>query len=193
MKNSKTRTIQFRRKRKGKTDYKARLALLKSGKPRLVIRKSLKNIQAQIVVYEEKGDKVLFSAHSNELRKLGWKMCTNNIMSAYVIGMLIAQKAKKNKIAEAVVDIGLQAPVKGSRLYAVVKGAIDNGLNVPCSKKVLPTEERVSGKHVEDYAGKLVENEAAFKKQFSKYLKDGMNPKDASKYLGNIKNKVIGA
>ena len=69
----KRRVIPFRRKREGKTNYKKRIAFLTSEKPRLVIRKSLKNITAQIVIYEPKGDKVIASACSAELTKLGWK------------------------------------------------------------------------------------------------------------------------
>ena len=44
-------SLPFRRKRKGKTNYKKRLKLLLSNKPRLVIRPFIKNIIAQIVEY----------------------------------------------------------------------------------------------------------------------------------------------
>ena len=53
MKKGKTHRIKFRRKREGKTDYRKRLKLLLGGKPRLVVRKSLKNITAQIAVYSK--------------------------------------------------------------------------------------------------------------------------------------------
>ena len=43
----------FKRKRLGITDYKKRLSLLLSNKPRLVIRKSLKHINVQIIEYKE--------------------------------------------------------------------------------------------------------------------------------------------
>ena len=66
------RFVPFKRKLQGKTDYRKRLVLLKSGKPRLVVRKSLNNISTQIIAYETAGDKVLVAATSRELLKLGW-------------------------------------------------------------------------------------------------------------------------
>ncbi|MDP6704490.1 MAG: hypothetical protein QF775_03320, partial [archaeon] len=62
----------FRRRKSNQTDYRKRLSLLKSGKPRLVVRKSLKNIQVQLVNYTDSGDTILASASSTELNKLGW-------------------------------------------------------------------------------------------------------------------------
>ena len=59
-----TRSVPFRRKREGRTDYKKRLAMLKSGKARLVVRKTLKNIYAQIIKYDAKGDIIIASACS---------------------------------------------------------------------------------------------------------------------------------
>ena len=66
-----TYTVQFRRKRKGLTNYWKRLSILTSNKPRLVVRKSLKNIQAAIIVYGKKGDIVKVSSHSSNLKKFG--------------------------------------------------------------------------------------------------------------------------
>jgi len=66
--------LQHRRRREGRTDYHARLSLLKSGKPRLVVRKSLKNITCQIIGFAQIGDATLVSADSRELKSFG---CTN--------------------------------------------------------------------------------------------------------------------
>ncbi|MEK6886550.1 MAG: 50S ribosomal protein L18 [Nanoarchaeota archaeon] len=147
----KRRVIPFRRKREGKTNYKKRIAFLTSEKPRLVIRKSLKNITAQIVIYEPKGDKVIASACSAELTKLGWKFSGGNIPAAYLVGFLAGKKAKTAKIGEAIADVGLYQPIKGSKLYAVLKGAIDAGLSVPHDETSLPKAERINGKHIADY------------------------------------------
>ena len=57
----------FKRKTLGITDYKKRLRLLASNKPRLVVRRSLRHSIAQIIEYNEKGDKVLVSATTREL------------------------------------------------------------------------------------------------------------------------------
>src|SRR3989338_7954240 len=115
-------TVAYKRKRSGKTNYKKRLKLLISSKPRLVIRKSLKSTLLQLVEYDADGDRVVASASSRDLVKLGWKASISNLSSAYLTGMLLGQKAKKAKIGEAVLDIGLNSPVKGSILFAGVKG-----------------------------------------------------------------------
>jgi large subunit ribosomal protein L18 len=59
--------VPYRRRHEGKTDYRARRALVISGKPRLVVRSTLKNVTAQIIVAKPHGDEVLVSAHSKEL------------------------------------------------------------------------------------------------------------------------------
>ena len=63
--------VPHKRRREGKTDYRKRLKLLKSKKPRLVVRKSLKHVRAQIIKYSPKGDETLVSATSEELKKFG--------------------------------------------------------------------------------------------------------------------------
>lgn len=142
--------VAYRRKREEKTDYKNRLVLLKSGKLRLVIRKSLKNVTAQFVEYSPSGDKILVSAHTNELKKYGWTKSSRNIPAAYLVGLLAGLKAKKKNIKEAILDLGMYKNIKGSILYAALKGALDAGINVPHSKEVLPPEDRIKGLHLKN-------------------------------------------
>jgi len=138
-------TVRFRRRRDGATNYKKRLALLKSRKPRLVIRKTNKYIICQVLQYDPKGDKVVASANSKELVKLGWKGATANLPASYLTGLLIAKKAK---VKEAVADLGLYDSTKGSKIYAALKGAIDGGLNVSAGEENFPSEDRIAGKHL---------------------------------------------
>lgn len=145
------KTISKRRKREGKTDYKQRLKQLKGFKPRLVARKSLKNVIAQIIRYTPKGDLVEAAAHSSELKTFGWNGSKNNIPAAYCVGLLLGKKARAKNINEVVFDIGLNASTKSSRLYAVLKGALDAGLSIPHAEDNLPSEERLLGKHIEEY------------------------------------------
>ena len=112
MTHKKVFTIPFSRKRERRTDYKARLAMLKSDTLRLVVRKSNKHIQVQLINYVDKGDIVLKSAHSRELEKFGWKISTSNIPAAYLVGLLIGRRAKGK---EAIFDLGLQSPKAGSK------------------------------------------------------------------------------
>jgi len=148
MRRPKRFVIPHRRHREGKTDYRLRLRLLKSGKPRLVVRKSLKNIICQIVKYEESGDRTIVSSHSGELKKFGWKFHGGNIPSAYLTGLLCAEKARKHKIGKAVFDIGLYSSTPGNSLYSALKGALDGGLEIPHSEDILPKPERFAGKHI---------------------------------------------
>ncbi|MEK6864797.1 MAG: 50S ribosomal protein L18 [Nanoarchaeota archaeon] len=150
------RFVPFKRKLQGKTDYRKRLVLLKSGKPRLVVRKSLNNISTQIIAYETAGDKVLAAATSRELLKLGWTGKRKNMPAAYLTGYLCGIHAKKAGITEAIFDAGFYTSVNGSVVYAVLKGAIDSGLKIPHNEVVFPPEDRIKGKHIK---GKDVEAE----------------------------------
>jgi large subunit ribosomal protein L18 len=163
------KVVNYRRKREGRTDYKKRLKMLVSGIPRLVIRRTNKNMIVQIVEYSDNGDKIILTANSSELKKNGWKHATANIPAAYLTGMLAAQKAKKAGVEKAIVDLGLQQAKAGSRLYAVVKGAVDNGLDVPSSEDVFPSEDRLSGKHIAAYTkeGKFKHSPSDIEKSFS--------------------------
>lgn len=141
--------MALKRRREKKTDYKKRLALVKSGKIRLVIRRSLNNIRVQFVEFNPSGDKTLISAISTELKKLGWNR-TGNVPGSYLTGLLAGKKAKEKKIDEAVLDIGLQSSTKGSRIYAALKGVLDAGVNVVHSEKILPDENRIKGSHISE-------------------------------------------
>jgi large subunit ribosomal protein L18 len=144
-----TGVILLKRRREKRTNYKKRLALLKSDKTRLVIRKRLSNISVQFINFDSKGDQTITSAFSSELKKHGWTK-TGNIPAAYLTGLLAGKRAKAKKIEEAVLDLGLQTSTKGSRLYAALKGVLDSGVNVPHSETILPNEDRIKGKHISE-------------------------------------------
>ncbi|MBW2996084.1 50S ribosomal protein L18 [Candidatus Woesearchaeota archaeon] len=149
--NSKKATVQFKRKRKGKTNYKKRLRLLLSGKPRLVIRIFMKNTCAQIIEYQPAGDKVIVAAAARELEPLGWKFNKGNVPAAYLTGLLAGKKAVKAGVKEVILDSGLSKPTKGSRIYACLKGALDAGLNIPHEKEIFPDDSRIKGEHIAKY------------------------------------------
>jgi len=190
MKKNKILTVEFRRKRKDKTDYKKRLILLKSGKARLVVRKSKDNMLAQLVKYLPQGDNVVVSASSIELKKYGWNYSKSNLPSSYLVGLLVGKKAISKGIKEAILDIGLTASIKGSRVYAVLKGAIDAGLKISHSPEILPDEKRIRGEHIKTYAEKIKGTDA-YKKQFSGYLKGNIKPEEIDKVFANAKNNIM--
>ena len=142
----------MRRRREARTDYHQRLRLLKSGKPRLVARKSNSHVRAQLVVTSPLGDETLASASSEDLEEYGWEAPTGNMPAAYLTGLLAGLRALDAGLEEAVLDIGLNSPTPGSKVFAVQEGAIDAGLDIPHNDSVLADWERTRGEHIAAYA-----------------------------------------
>ena len=107
--------MQFSRRRRGITNYRKRLALLKSGIPRAVVRFSNSKITVQIIDFSKEGDKVLASANSIDVAGVGWKGSKTNIPASYLSGMMAAKRALKAGISSAVLDIGRITPTPGGR------------------------------------------------------------------------------
>lgn len=179
--------VDFRRKREGRTNYRKRLALLSSYEKRIIARIGKKSIIAQIVEYSPAGDKVVLSAHPKELRALGWKFSTANTPAAYLMGYLLATKAKKNKIERAIFDIGLKHAISKSKIFAFLKGAVDAGLDVPHGAEAFPDDSRITGKHIEEFAKA---KSSGSKSQFGEYAKVGADPQSISKVFADVKAKI---
>jgi len=144
------RTIK-RRRRENKTDYKARRILLTSGLPRIVVRRTNKYYILQAVESSEAQDKVIATVTSKELLKNGWDAkaagSLKSIPAGYLTGLLMAKKLGKGKY---IVDLGMARTLQGGRVFSVVRGLIDGGLDVPANEKVFPSEERLNGDHLKD-------------------------------------------
>jgi len=94
--------VKFRRRREGKTDYRARKRLItqdqnKYGSPkyRLVVRFTNRYVIAQIVYAEIDSDKVLAHATSAELPRYGLSNGLKNYAAAYCTGLLVARRLLK--------------------------------------------------------------------------------------------------
>jgi large subunit ribosomal protein L18 len=151
------KTIRLRRRRENKTDYKNRLNLLKSGKDRIVIRKTNKYVVVQAVNSNEAQDKVIAGVSSKALLNNGWdKKFEGSLKSTpacYLTGLLLAKKLGKG---EFIIDMGMARNKAGNRIYAVVRGLIDGGLKIPASEKVFPSEDRLNGEHLKDDLKKVI-------------------------------------
>jgi len=123
-----------------------------------VVRVTLRNVSVQLIDYDPKGDRVIVVAHSRELVEMGWDQATGNIPAAYLTGYLAGKRAKQKGLSNAVLDIGLREPTKGSGVFAALKGMVDAGLEIPHGKDVLPSKERLMGKHIGDDVEKMVQN-----------------------------------
>ena len=144
--------VQYRRRAEGKTDYAARKKFLEGKKPRIIVRKTNRYIIAQLVESKEAQDKVVCSVNSKELVGYGWpnKYSIKNLAASYLAGYLLGKKMKQKKYQEAILDIGLIRSTKGNRMYAVLKGAVDAGIEIPFSEEILPSEKRIKGEHLDE-------------------------------------------
>lgn len=199
-----------------------------SPKYRLVVRFTNKDIITQIVSAKIIGDQVLAAAYAHELTRYGFPVPhVTNYAAAYATGLLLARRVlTKLNLADkyqgntqvdgndynvealddgpnpfrALLDVGLRRTTTGSKLFAVLKGATDGGLDVPHSERrfVGYDEEGkkadaevlrkyIFGGHVSEYMKLLAEeDEAKFNKQFSLYVKAGIKADD----LQNVWAKV---
>jgi len=193
-------------------------------KYRLVVRITNTRVITQIVNATLTGDEITCAAYSDELTRYGVKLGHKNYAAAYCTGLLLARRVlqqfgldkKYGGVTEvtgewhenvpeedddpnpltAYLDIGLARASTGANIFAVLKGAVDGGLNVPHSERRFrgwdssandgegdydPEVHRDSifGKPVADYMRLLKEeNEEAYQKQFSRYIKEGINADD---------------
>jgi large subunit ribosomal protein L18 len=182
--------LPYRRRREGKTDYKLRRALVKSGKPRAVVRLTNQYVTVQITDATITGDIVRAAASSKELSSLGWKGGLGNLPAAYLTGALAARRAIAKGVKEAILDIGLKGATKGSKLFAALKGLADSGLIVPHSPERLPPMERIGGSHIATYAKSLAGEHDLYKKRFSAYLSRGLKPEDLSSHFDQVRKAV---
>ncbi len=186
--------VQLRRRRSGKTDYQARKAMVLSGRPRLVARSSLKNVNAQIIIAKPIGDQVLAAANSRELiKKYGWKAATGNIPAAYLTGLLCGLKAKAAGVDGAILDIGMIIPTKGSKVFAVLNGVIDAGIEVPHSEEKI-VKERTKGSHIANYAQELNEADSEeYKAKFSKFIAQDVAPEKLPEHFSKVRAAIVGS
>ncbi len=142
--------VPYRRRREGKTDFRKRLRHLKSGQPRLVVRRTLTKTIVQVAEYHPEGDRILAQATSQELAKVGWSTSTSTLPAAYLTGLLAAKRATAAGVETAILDGGLGKPSTGGKTYGALQGAMDGGLDVAHGEEVLPSGERIRGEHLGD-------------------------------------------
>ncbi len=115
------------------------------------------------------------------LKKYGWEYSFKNVPAAYLTGRMIAVKVMDAGIKNAVLDIGMNK--FSFRLKAVLKGIIDQGLNIPHGEKTeFPDQQHLEGGKIMEYI-KNKKNPA----QFSAYKDDNMTKK-----FDNILKKIEG-
>ncbi len=171
-------------------------------KYRLVVRITNTRVIAQAIFATLKGDKVFCQADSFELKKWGLKAGLANYASAYATGLLLARRLlKKVKLDDMykpndniaqdydtaknyqdkrpfklILDIGLKATTTGAKVFAVMKGAADGGVEIPHSTSRFPgykedeeenkvLRDRILGVHIDNYM-KVLEKTEKYELQF---------------------------
>jgi len=188
-----------------------------SPKYRLVVRLTNTDVVAQIVYAKISGDFVLAAAYGHELTGYGMPVGHTNYAAAYATGLLLARRVLTQlKLADkyqgntapngedynvthledgpkpfyALLDVGLARTTTGHRIFAVLKGATDGGIEVPHSEtrfvgydkeaKKLNADvlrKYIFGGHVKDYILHLKkEDSAKYEKLFSQYIKNKVDP-----------------
>lgn len=200
-----------------------------SPKYRLVVRFTNKDIIAQIVTAKLTGDEVLTCAYAHELPRYGIKRGLTNFSAAYAVGLLVARRhLKKIGLAEtyigkeecdgemyeieeedekrpfsAILDIGLCHTTTGNKVFAVMKGAVDGGIDIPHNEKRFPAytkeegfsaemlKERILGNHISEYMEYLLEeDEDKYKECFSGYIRDGIEADQIEDIYLNAHKKI---
>ncbi|XP_050205004.1 60S ribosomal protein L5-like [Mercurialis annua] len=94
--------VKYKRRREGKTDYRARIRLINQDKNkyntpkyRFVVRFTNKNVIAQVIHSRIVGDLVLAAAYSHELPQYGLEVGLTNYAAAYCTGLLLARRVLK--------------------------------------------------------------------------------------------------
>jgi large subunit ribosomal protein L18 len=182
-------TSTFRRIRERKTNYRKREKLLIGKKDFVTVNVSDQNVSAQLIRPELLGDKVMASVHSNELLSYGWKGSRKNIPSCYLVGLLLGKKCIQKKITRAILYIGKRHFT--TKIAACLKGMSEAGLEMPFSEEILPTEERIQGNHIAEYAKKIKSNDDLYKSRFSSNLGSGLEPEKYPNHFSEVKDRIV--
>jgi large subunit ribosomal protein L18 len=151
----------FRRRKAGVTDYRRRLKLLRGRVPRAVVRISNTRTTCQLVSWAADGDLVSVNVTGSDLvKKYGWPegRSLKSVPASYLVGFAMGKAAIASGADEAVLDLGLAANSRGSRVYAALKGMCDAGLDIPHSEEVFPDEDRLNGAHIDEKIAKDIES-----------------------------------
>merc|ERR1712026_525528 len=160
------------------------------------------------------GDVVICAAYSHELPRYGVPVGLTNYAAAYCTGLLIGRRilnkfgldslyegqvevdgdefyeeadAQEKASFRCYLDTGLARTSTGARIFGVLKGAADAGLDIPHSPKQFPGfadgqlnadvhKKHIFGGHVAEYMDSLSEeDEEKYKKHFSKFIAAGID------------------
>jgi large subunit ribosomal protein L5e len=204
-------------------------------KYRLIVRITNKKVICQIAYATIQGDKMVCQATSTELTKYGLPVGHTNYAACYATGLLIARRAleivgladaitgveeataeefhveeedNERRPFKVVLDVGLIRTIPCSRVFGILKGAVDGGLHVPHSVKNFPGFtagdkksqyeydasahlERIMGNHVQEFMENLQEEDPErYKQAFSKYIENDIEPDALPDLVKEVHEKI---
>jgi len=188
-----------------------------SKKYRLVVRRTNSKFIAQVIYATMQGDKVLCASESTELKRFGVTAGLTNYASAYCTGLLLARRLLKqvgladiyktnDKIDgtfynvdediqddkrpfKALLDVGLAPTTTGARIFGVLKGACDGGVNVPHKTKRFPGYHRSQVEEIKGKRGKVVDSEKTEAKFDEKILAAHIYGDHVTEYMNKLKKE----
>lgn len=180
----------LKRIRQRKTNYRKRSGILIGRRPFIITKISGQNISAQSLKPTLTGDIVIASAHSRELIRHGWKGSMNSMPACYLTGLLLGKKTIERGATNAVLYTG-NNPFT-TKVAACLKGIVDSGIKIPVSKESLPSDDRVSGEHIANYAKLLKDSGEKYNSRFSALLKQGLRPEDYPVHFEEVRMRISG-
>lgn len=185
-----------------------------SKKYRLVVRRTNARFISQIIYSTMQGDKVLCAAESDELKKFGLTAGLSNYAAAYCTGLLLARRLlkqvgladmyaansdvngeyynvdedmKDKRPFKALLDVGLAPTTTGARIFGVLKGACDGGINVPHKTKRFPGYTKARVEEIKGKRGKVVDSEKTEAKFDAKKLAAHIYGDHVTAYMNDLK------
>jgi len=189
----KARHVQmYRRRREGKTDYHLRKKVIASRLPFVTIRISNKNVLLQVVRAEPRGDIVVGSVQSRQLQKFGWPLSRKNIPACYLCGLMLGLRVKEKVGSRAIVYMGIEPYVVGSRAAAAVKGLIAGGLKVEVDPETFPDDGKIRGEHIVSYVRRLKSSDIdLYNRRFSGYVREGVDVEELSNVFDKVRKAIV--
>jgi len=164
-----------------------------------------------------RGDKVLCCADSSELKNFGLTAGLTNYAAGYATGLLLARRLLKQvgldstykanekrdgsffnveedmdddkRPFKALLDVGLAPTTTGARVFSVLKGACDGGLNVPHKTKRFPGYQRAQIEEIKGKRGKVTDTEKTEAKFDAKVLRAHIFGNHVTTYMNLLKKE----
>jgi large subunit ribosomal protein L5e len=116
----------------------------------------------------------------------------------------VGKVAEDRRPFRVFLDVGIRATTTGARVFAVMKGAADGGLDIPHNEKRFPgynrdskefnAEElkgRIFGEHVKEYQETIREDDnEEYERRFSKYVGAGLEPDDIPALYASVHSAI---